>query len=128
MSARSARARDVFQRAYRSLRESAPDDKEEAVMLLEAWKEFESGLAEVDPSLPESELAANLDVVQKKMPKRVKRKRPVRTEDGLEVGQEEYYDYIFPEEAGAAPHLKLLELAYKHKRQKMAGSGDGGDE
>lgn len=44
----------------------------------------------------------------------------------LQVGQEEYYDFIFPEEAGAAPHLKLLELAYKHKRQKqMAEEGDG---
>ena len=42
----------------------------------------------------------------------------------LQVGQEEYYDYIFPEEAGAAPHLKLLELAYKHKRQKMAEDGE----
>lgn len=43
-----------------------------------------------------------------------------------QVGQEEYYDFIFPEEAGAAPHLKLLELAYKHKRQKqMAEDGDG---
>lgn len=36
-----------------------------------------------------------------------------------QAGVEEYWDYIFPEEAGAAPHLKLLELAYKHKRQKL---------
>lgn len=40
-----------------------------------------------------------------------------------QTGVEEYWDYIFPEEAGAAPHLKLLELAYKHKRQKMAQGG-----
>eukprot|EP00983_Pelagomonas_calceolata_P093276 1157757-Pelagomonas_calceolata.AAC.23 len=39
------------------------------------------------------------------------------------AGMEEYWDYIFPEEAGAAPHLKLLELAYKHKRQKMDTGG-----
>lgn len=31
------------------------------------------------------ERAANIEKVQKKMPKRVKRKRPVRTEDGMEV-------------------------------------------
>ena len=97
-------------------------------MLLESWKEFESGLTEEDPSLPAAEAAANLEVVQKKMPKRVKRKRPIRTEDGMEVGQEEYYDYIFPEEAGSAPHLKLLELAYKHKRQKMAGAADAAED
>ena len=42
---------------------------------------------------------------------------------GLQAGMEEYWDYIFPEEAGAAPHLKLLELAYKHKRQKLDTSG-----
>jgi hypothetical protein len=35
---------------------------------------------------------------------------------------EEYWDYIFPEENNTAPQLKLLELAYAHKRQKL-GSG-----
>jgi hypothetical protein len=63
-----------------------------------------------------------------------------------QVGQEEYYDYIFPEEAGAAPGLKLLEAAYRWKRQKAgfeapdeapaaaapppaaAGFGGGGDD
>jgi crooked neck len=35
------------------------------------------------------------------------------------VGQEEYYDFIFPEEAGAAPNLKLLEAAYRWKKQKL---------
>ncbi len=36
-----------------------------------------------------------------------------------QVGQEEYYDFIFPEEAGAAPNLKLLEAAYRWKKQKL---------
>lgn len=36
---------------------------------------------------------------------------------------EEYYDYVFPEEAGAAPNLKLLEAAYRWKRQKTDGAG-----
>ena len=92
-SARAARARDVYQRAYRSLRESQPDDKEEAVMLLESWKEFEGGLvaaaaAEGGDEAAAAAAAAELEKVQKKMPKRVKRKRPVRTEDGMEVGRE----------------------------------------
>lgn len=37
---------------------------------------------------------------------------------------EEYFDYIFPDEAGAAPNLKILEAAYKWKRQKL-GQTDG---
>ena len=118
------RAREVYKKAYKSLREHQVESKEEALMLLEQWKEFESGLPLIsDPSglgfLTEGQRAANLEQVQKKMPKRVKRKRPVTTDEGVEVGQEEYYDFIFPEEAGSAPHLKLLELAYKHKKQKM---------
>jgi hypothetical protein len=35
------------------------------------------------------------------------------------MGMEEYYDYVFPEEAGAAPNLKLLEAAMRWKRQKL---------
>ena len=40
------------------------------------------------------------------------------TEDGAPAGQEEYYDYIFPEEQGAAPNLKILEAAYAWKKQR----------
>jgi crooked neck len=36
------RGQDVFLRAYRSIRESQPDAKEEALMALEAWKDFEN--------------------------------------------------------------------------------------
>ena len=35
------RVRSVYERAYRSLREDQPDAKEEAVMLLEAWRNME---------------------------------------------------------------------------------------
>lgn len=54
------------------------------------------------------------------MPRRVKRRRTVRTDDGLPITQEEYYDYVFPDEGGAAPGLKLLEAAYKWKRMRAA--------
>lgn len=38
-----------------------------------------------------------MEAVEKKMPRRVKRKRPILLEDGTEAGgMEEYYDYIFP--------------------------------
>jgi crooked neck len=42
------------------------------------------------------------------------------------VGTEEYYDYLFPEEAGAAPNLKLLEAAYRWKKARTEGGADGG--
>jgi hypothetical protein len=45
-AARAAAARDVYTRGFRALRESAPGAKEEAVMLLEAWKAFEAAQAE----------------------------------------------------------------------------------
>ena len=137
---------------YRYIQETQPDAKEERVMLLEAWRAFEESVgSEADV----------IGKVEKKMPRRVKRKRPIYTEDGTPAvgglcaasndahwsalyrepmtrdfvssssnrccrlwcrpsptGQEEYYDYIFPEEQGAVPNLKILEAAYKWKRQK----------
>lgn len=33
----------MYERAFRGLREGQPDAKEEAVMLLEAWRAFEQG-------------------------------------------------------------------------------------
>ena len=42
----------VYSRAFSSLRESQPDAKEEAVMLLEAWRAFE---AESNSSSPEQQ-------------------------------------------------------------------------
>ena len=32
----------------------------------------------------------------------------------------EYYDYTFPEEEAKAPSLKILEIAHKWKKQKVA--------
>ena len=63
-------------------------------------------------------LAQALEAVTKKMPRRVKRKREIVTEDGSAAGMEEYYDYIFPEEQGAAPNLKILEAAYAWKKRR----------
>lgn len=67
--------RSVYERAFRSLRESQPDAKEEALMLLEAWRAFEAAAGS-----GETAVAA----VERRMPKRVKRKRPVT--DDFEVG------------------------------------------
>ncbi|KAJ8628811.1 hypothetical protein MRB53_022134 [Persea americana] len=43
-------------------------------------------------------------------------KSAVDSEDGTPAGYEEYYDYIFPDEAAAgSPTLKILEAAYEWK-------------
>ena len=107
LASRERRARDVYERALRSLKETQPDAKEERVMLLEAWRAFEAGAADGD-----------VERVEKKMPRRVKRKRAIFADDGAPAGQEEYYDYIFPEEQGAAPNLKILEAAYAWKKRR----------
>ncbi|MEW5300039.1 MAG: hypothetical protein WDW36_002999 [Sanguina aurantia] len=114
---RSEAASRVYARGYTSLREVTPDSKEEAVMLLEAWKAHEAAGAAFRSA---EEQATAVAAVAKHAPRRVKRKRPITTEDGMEVGMEEYIDWIFPEEAGAAPNLKLLQAAYRWKKQKTA--------
>ncbi|WIA20033.1 hypothetical protein OEZ85_005900 [Tetradesmus obliquus] len=122
--ARAVRARGVYERGLRALREGAPDAKEEAVMLLEAWRDFEAACSDFRRRV---EVAAAVTAVERKMPRRIKRKRAITNEAGLASGMEEYYDYVFPEEAGAAPNLKLLEAAMRWKRQKLAGGGGEGE-
>lgn len=113
---RAVRARAVYERALRSLRESQPDEKEAAVMLLESWRDFEAGCF----FRSDADREKAIRVVEQKMPKKVKRKRPQKTADGVETGVlEEYYDYVFPDEGQATPALKLLEAAYKWKKQKV---------
>ncbi|CAN1751072.1 Crooked neck-like protein 1 [Linum perenne] len=101
----------VFEKAVNYLRTSAPELKEERAMLLEEWLNMESSFGEL----------GNVGLIQPKLPKKLKRKRPINTEDGLS-GMEEYIDYVFPEE-NHAPNLKILEAAYKWKKQKLSSSG-----
>lgn len=129
-SVRAERARAVYTRAFKSIRENQPDGKEEAQMVLEAWRDFEAGLdwrwvgacggrvggrgsgsggaatrsgcacarctraqahARTHVTLarthrrPATEREEAVAAVERKMPKRVKRKRPVRSEAGVEV-------------------------------------------
>lgn len=117
---REAHARSVYERALQSLRELQPDAKEEAVLLLQAWRDFEANAR----SRNEEERGKAVAAVERRMPKRVKRKRPLLLEDGSQAGMEEYFDYIFPEEQAAVPSLKILEAAYKWKRQKQEHSAE----
>ncbi|KAB5539994.1 hypothetical protein PHYPO_G00095790 [Pangasianodon hypophthalmus] len=104
---RLQRCRQVYEEANRSLRTC--EEKEERLMLLEAWKDFEQEFGTV----------ANKDRVRKLMPEKVKKRRKLTAEDGSDAGWEEYYDYIFPEDAANQPNLKLLAMAKMWKKQQQ---------
>ncbi|KAG8382152.1 hypothetical protein BUALT_Bualt05G0046900 [Buddleja alternifolia] len=106
------RARAVFERALSYYRTSAPELKEERAMLLEEWLNMESSFGEV----------GDVDLVRVKLPKKLKKRRHIETEDGP-AGYEEYVDYLFPEETQTT-NLKILEAAYKWKKQKIVSSDD----
>merc|ERR1712154_703059 len=61
----------------------------------------------------------SLKKVSHLLPKRVKKRRKIESEDPDIDGQwEEFFDYIFPEDEGAKPNLKLLAMAKMWKKQK----------
>ncbi|KAK4303503.1 hypothetical protein Pmani_024485 [Petrolisthes manimaculis] len=103
-------ARGVFQRANRSLRSC--QEKEQRLMLLESWTEFEEEAGDSD----------SLEQVKKLIPHKVTRRRPVTANDGSQTRWEEYIDYTFPDDEAAKPSLLLLakakEWAKKQKEQK----------
>lgn len=103
----------VFERAFDHFRTAAPELKEERAMLLEEWLNMEAKFGNL----------GDVSLVQKKLPRKVKRKRAIASEDGVPAGYEEYFDYIFPDEVAMAPNLKILEAAYQWKKLK-AGSDD----
>merc|ERR1712038_912875 len=107
-------ARTVFDRAYNSLKEEGL--KEERVLLLDAWRVFEKSNGD----------ASSVAAVEAKMPRRIKRKRMQTDEEtGAELGWEEYFDYHFPDDQGAASsNLKILEMAAKWKKQQGSVESD----
>ncbi|KAF9989438.1 Crooked neck-like protein 1 [Mortierella antarctica] len=102
----SALARDVFKKGCQTMKEQSL--KEERVILLEAWKEFEQAKG----------TAETLKSVQDLMPKMVKKRRQVEAANGGIGGSsqwEEYYDYIFPDDQTEKPNFKLLSKAHEWK-------------
>ena len=102
---RAAAARDVFKKASQKMKEQ--ELKEERVILLEAWKEFEQAQG----------TAETLKAVQDLMPKMVKKRRQIASTSGVgESAQyEEYYDYIFPDDQTQKPNFKLISKAHEWK-------------
>jgi crooked neck len=106
-------ARPLFQKAYDQLKEQQMT--EERVLLLDAWRVLEKSKGD----------ATNVAAVEKKMPRRIKRKRMRKDDQGNDLGWEEYFDYQFPDDQGAAStNLKILEMAAKWKKQQEQGDGD----
>jgi len=113
---RLEQARHVYEQANKALRQAK--EKEERLMLLEAWRDFESE----DGSEKDQAQVAEL------MPRRVKKRRKIEAEDGSDQGWEEYFDYIFPEDEAAKPNLKLLAMAKMWKKKKDVEPDDQEDQ
>jgi len=99
------------------------DEKEDRLILLEAWRDFEKNFGSQQ----------TLADVKAKLPRRLKKKRQLKAEDGTDAGWEEYYDYQFPDEESKGSNLKILEMARKWKKQKIvpakpASSSDDDDD
>lgn len=106
------RARRILERAITYYRTTAPELKEERAMLLEEWLNMETSFGEL----------GDVSIVQSKMPKKLKKRRPLSSDDGV-VGFEEYIDYMFPEETQTT-NLKILDAAYKWKKQRVSTEDD----
>ena len=99
-----ARARKVFERGYKSMKEKGLVD--ERVTLLNAWKAFENTHGSSE----------DLEKVEKQMPKRVKKRRKV------DEGEfEEYLTWTFPEDNEVNPNLfDLMRRAQEWKKTQEA--------
>ncbi|CAO3675909.1 unnamed protein product [Rhizopus stolonifer] len=97
------RSRDIFSKAYDKMKEK--ELKDERVILLEAWKDFEENYG-TDESR---------EVVQKKMPKVVKKRRQAKDSTEDNIVWEEYFDYIFPDDQVQNRSLKILQMAQAWK-------------
>uniref|UniRef100_A0A8C9DI57 Crooked neck-like protein 1 n=1 Tax=Prolemur simus TaxID=1328070 RepID=A0A8C9DI57_PROSS len=102
-----AKCRQIYEEANKTMRNC--EEKEERLMLLESWRSFEEEFGTV----------SDKERVDKLMPEKVKKRRKVQADDGSDAGWEEYFDYIFPEDAANQPNLKLLAMAKLWKKQQQ---------
>lgn len=113
--------REVFERGYEDLK--AQGKKEERLLLLEAWREAEAELLQrCGGRLGEPE------AVEKRLPRKVRMRRMATAEDGREMGWEEYYDYVFPDDQKKIGNLKILEKALLWKKMSEAAAKEQEEE
>ncbi|KAI5451636.1 NineTeen Complex (NTC) component [Naganishia albida] len=107
------KARAVFERGYKDLK--ARGEKENRVVLLEAWKTFEKDHGDEE----------SLAKVQELMPKVMKKWR--QAEDGS--GLEEYYDMVFADDEREAnpASFKFFQAAQEWKQRAAAMAEDLSD-
>lgn len=104
------KTREIFTKAEEYFK-SQDNAKEERLLLLQSWRQFERTYG----------TSQSIDTITKRLPQQVKKRRPILDASGQPTNQfEEYYDYIFPEEAAAkVGGLKIMELARMWKKQEL---------
>jgi crooked neck len=102
------KTRLVYKRGYNELKNAG--NNEARLMILEAWKEYEESNGD----------EKSLEEVCKLVPKQIRKRRKIQTEDGADAGWEEYTDYLFPDDELAQPSLKLLEMAKMWKKTEAS--------
>jgi crooked neck len=109
------RTRDVYERAYKSLKERGL--KEERVVVLEAWKAFEAEHGQSADALQRGAPNEELRKVEARMPRVVKKRRAVEGS----MAMEEYYDLLFPddEDAQTKPSFALLQAAHAWRQKQQ---------
>ncbi|RCH93909.1 Crooked neck-like protein 1 [Rhizopus azygosporus] len=105
-------SRNIFAKAYDKMKEK--ELKEERVILLEAWKDFEENYGTDETK----------QAVQQKMPKVVKKRRQAKDSTEDNIIWEEYFDYIFPDDKVQSGPLKLLQMAQAWKKSGNNSSND----
>eukprot|EP00359_Climacostomum_virens_P007480 CAMPEP_0204916656 /NCGR_PEP_ID=MMETSP1397-20131031/14423_1 /ASSEMBLY_ACC=CAM_ASM_000891 /TAXON_ID=49980 /ORGANISM="Climacostomum Climacostomum virens, Strain Stock W-24" /LENGTH=645 /DNA_ID=CAMNT_0052089249 /DNA_START=64 /DNA_END=2000 /DNA_ORIENTATION=+ len=97
-------ARKLFADGEKHFKETG--DKESRLLLLEAWLELElqHGTEET------------CTAIRAKLPRKVKMRRQLRQFGDEEPAQEEYLDYVFPEDEDEGKALKILEFAQRWKQ------------
>jgi crooked neck len=111
------KAREVLEKAYGLLKEEGL--KEERVLLLDAWRALEQQKGDSE----------SVGKVEARLPRRIKRKRMQKDDQGNDLGWEEYFDYQFPDDDNqAASSLKILEMAAKWKKQKHDDDSEDSDD
>jgi len=107
--------REVFRRGYALLKSQGL--KEERLLLLQAWRECEAEAVKAG-------LVGDTATVDAMMPKKVEMRRMATGEgaDGttVDLGWEEYYDYVFPDDEKKIGSLKILEKALLWKQAAAA--------
>jgi len=101
--------REAMERGAKNFKSENRAD--ERAMLLEHWLKMEQEYGN----------AQSAEAVERRQPKRVKKRRSVPDQDGQEA-QEEYMDYVFPDDKPEQQNLKILEMARQWKAKKAAKS------